>query len=236
MFFSLCIPTMDRFDTFLKKTLSKYIENEYINEIIITDENGNDIEKIILHFNSPKLKLYKNEYRLGCFLNKHKACSLANNIWIALIDSDNFADINYFKSASDFIENNNLSNNTILSPSKALPSYKFNVGCYRKQNLKGTELMLNTGNYIINKYLISNISFINDIENIKNSNACDVILFNIMLFEQFNINFYVIKDMTYLHTTHNGSIYLQECNEPYYKKLIYELKNKRLINLLNSST
>ena len=39
--FSLCIPTMDRFDKFLSRYLPKYLANEYINEIIITDENGN---------------------------------------------------------------------------------------------------------------------------------------------------------------------------------------------------
>ena len=48
--FSLCIPTMDRFDNFLSKYLPKYLENEYINEIVITDENGNDIEKIKKEF------------------------------------------------------------------------------------------------------------------------------------------------------------------------------------------
>ena len=48
--FSLCIPTMERFDIFLSRYLPKYLANEYINEIIITDENGNDIEKIKLAF------------------------------------------------------------------------------------------------------------------------------------------------------------------------------------------
>ena len=36
--FSLCIPTIDRFDDFLSRYLVQYLENEYINEIIITDE------------------------------------------------------------------------------------------------------------------------------------------------------------------------------------------------------
>ena len=64
--FSLCIPTMDRFDKFLSRYLPKYLANEYISEIIITDENGNDVEKINRAFpDNSKLVLFKNERRLG---------------------------------------------------------------------------------------------------------------------------------------------------------------------------
>jgi hypothetical protein len=48
--FSLSIATMDRFDTFLVKYLSEYINNQHIDEIIITDENGNDVDKIRVNF------------------------------------------------------------------------------------------------------------------------------------------------------------------------------------------
>jgi len=46
---ALCIPTMDRFDTFLKGYLDIYIEflkSGLISEIIICDENGIDYKKI----------------------------------------------------------------------------------------------------------------------------------------------------------------------------------------------
>ena len=96
--FSLCIPTMERFDTFLKVNLLKYLDDKNIDEIIICDETGNDIDKINNFFpNNQKLRLFKNETRLGPFANKLKACSLAKNEWIALIDSDNFADTDYFQ-------------------------------------------------------------------------------------------------------------------------------------------
>ena len=98
--FSLCIPTLDRFDDFLSRYLVQYLENEYINEIIITDENGDDIEKINKTFpNNNKLILIKNDSRLGPFLNKIKACSFAKNEWIVLMDSDNFAHKDYFVQA-----------------------------------------------------------------------------------------------------------------------------------------
>ena len=72
--FSLCIPTIDRYDTFLSIYLPKYIENELINEIIICDENGHDVNKIKSNnsINCSKLKLHINETKLGTFLNKQK--------------------------------------------------------------------------------------------------------------------------------------------------------------------
>jgi hypothetical protein len=56
---------MDRYNDFFSKYLPLYLENDLIEEIIITDENGNDIEKIKSAFsNNEKLVLVKNESRL----------------------------------------------------------------------------------------------------------------------------------------------------------------------------
>ena len=46
--FSLCIPTINRYDDFLSKYLPLYLDNEHIDEIIISDENGEDAKKISL--------------------------------------------------------------------------------------------------------------------------------------------------------------------------------------------
>ena len=125
--FSLCIPTMDRFDIFLSRYLVKYLDNEYINEIIITDENGNDIEKIKNMFgDNNKLVLIKNEKCLEPFLNKLKVCSLAKNEWIVLMDSDNFAYKDYFIVAKKYIEEKiGEQKNIILAPSKARTNFDY---------------------------------------------------------------------------------------------------------------
>lgn len=214
--FSLCIPTMDRYDNFLKKYLPVYLNNELVDEIIISDENGNDASKINRDFpNNPKIRIHINPSRLGPFLNKINCCKMSKNEWIVLMDSDNFADKNYFSVGKDFIERNCLNKNTILAPSWAKPNFnytKFSNVCINKHNIKNyprdsfTTLM-NTGNYIINKYLITNINLINDHELIINSSACDVILFNLLLFEQLDLNMYVVPNLFYNHIVHNGSIY-----------------------------
>ena len=222
--FSLCIATMDRYDTFLHLFLPKYINNPYIDEIIITDENGNDITKIQQNISSHKLKLYTNNKKLGPFLNKLKACSLAKNTWIALIDSDNYADEKYFLTALNYINNNQLSQNVILSPSWAKPTFNFtclNNLIYKKGNFEqnkkiekinnvASSQLMNVGNFIVNKFLIDNLIYDNN--DVVKSSACDVIFFNVLLFEQLNLEFHVVENMWYDHATHNDSTYINTRN------------------------
>jgi|688.fasta_scaffold159421_4 hypothetical protein len=231
--FSLCIPTLDRFDEFLINYLPNYLQNELIDEVIITDENGNDVQKINQTFgNIKKLKLFINETKLGPFLNKLNACKKATNEWIVLIDSDNFADKQYFKIANDYIINNiKNQKNVILAPCKALPNFNYSHlsgFIYKKgdfaKNRQNETLMkqnynspsnvcMNTGNYIINKFLIHNLNLQKETENIKKSSACDVIYFNTLLFEQLDLNMHIVKDLEYHHVVHNGSVYIQTCNK-----------------------
>jgi hypothetical protein len=227
--FSLCIPTMDRFDNFLHAYLSKYINNEYINEIIITDENGIDIDKINIHFpNNDKLVLIKNEKKLGPFLNKLKACSYAKNEWIVLMDSDNFAYKDYFIVAKEYIEKNiKNEKNIILAPCKARPNFDYShlsgfiykKGSFHKNNTLENNIkmhhnahsvvLMNTGNYVINKFLVDNINLKAEINNISMSSSSDVIYFNTLLFEQLDLNLHVVPNLEYEHVVHKGSIYTQ---------------------------
>jgi hypothetical protein len=249
MFFSLCIPTIDRYDTFLSKYLPKYLDNELINEIIISDENGNDINKIQHFFpNNTKLKLFKNNNVLGPFLNKINACSKASNEWITLIDSDNFADINYFMIAKMYIEQNiKERKNIILAPCKANPNFNYShlsgfiykkTQFHTNNNLESriknnnhthSEVLMNTGNYIINKYLIQNLNLSNEINNIQYSSACDVIYMNTLFFEQLDLNMHIVPNMEYTHVVHNDSIYTKTCNNfRNFNNEIYE-RYKKLI-------
>ncbi len=223
--FTLCIPTINRFDSFLVRYLPEYLKNELISEIIISDETGQDAEKIKATFQHPKLKVFTNETRLGPFLNKLNACKKASNTWIALIDSDNFADEDYFKTAKQFIESNRIPDTSILAPCWAKPRFdyrhlsgyvftKTTLGPNWQTEMKtnpsfNSEILMNTGNYILNKSIIQNISIQNEFSNIHLSSACDVIYFNTLLFEQMNLHMYVVPDMHYEHVVHDGSIYIQ---------------------------
>lgn len=222
--FSLSIPTMDRYNTFLSIYLPKYLQNELIHEIIISDENGNDIKKIQSSSfkDNSKLKLFTNTNVLGPFLNKRNACSKASKEWIVLMDSDNFADTDFFINAKNYIENNIKENekNIILAPSFAKPNFNYknmsglvyNKSNLRKYNFQNTECCMNTGNYVINKYLIDKVDINNETENINKSSACDVIYFNTLLFEQLDLNMHIVPNLEYTHVVHSGSIYTLTCN------------------------
>jgi hypothetical protein len=233
--FSLCIPTMDRFDKFLNNYLDKYITNTLIDEIIITDENGNDIKQIKNKYgDNAKLVLLQNESKLGPFLNKLKACSYAKNEWIVLMDSDNFADLDYFETAKQYIETK-LDNqkNIILAPSKARPNFDyshlsgfiykkglFESNLQKENSLKkhyntSSRIMINTGNYVLNKYLIDNLNISSESENIKQSSSCDVIYFNLLLFQQLDLNLHIVPNLEYEHVVHNGSVYIQTYQQYY---------------------
>tara|TARA_B100000963_G_C22615643_1_gene667185 strand:+ start:608 stop:1372 length:765 start_codon:yes stop_codon:yes gene_type:complete len=231
--FSLCIPTMNRYDLHLSKYLPTYIENELIDEIIICDENGNDVNKIKERFKDvKKLKLYVNDKRLGPFYNKMKCCKIAKNQWIALIDSDNFANHDYFDAMNSFIKSNEIKQETILSPDYAsvhfhwehLTTYPNNVinkqtfkhmkfldeeNQKNKKNASGLSNLMNTGNYVLNKFIIDNIDVNTNQAFLQNSHSFDVVLFNYLCFQQLHIDFYIVKNCRYSHTTSNDSIYIE---------------------------
>lgn len=221
--FSLCITTINRFDNFLKKNIPKYLENDLISEIIISDEAPSDDFKLLQqHFpDKSKLKLLKNETVLGPFLNKIRCCKEASNEWIVLIDSDNFADIDdYFKIAEKYItSSHNINEKTIISPFIASPNfdYKFLANIIlTKNNIRNYynnpmfNCFINTGNYIINKNLIDNVDFEKDMSLIEKSSACDVKLMNTLFLEQFeNFNIHVVENMKYNHVVHDESVYLK---------------------------
>jgi hypothetical protein len=249
--FSLCIPTMDRFDNYLKTFIKNYLKNPYISEIVISDENGNDALKINQYFPknieiNQKIKIFVNKNKLGPFFNKLKVCSYATNEWIALIDSDNFADIDYFYKMKQFIESVNPSKNSILSPdygndifqwkhlsSLPVPTNLINRKSYKtlKQiddiqskryngNTGCISHLMNLGNYVINKFLIDNLDVSGENFLTQNSDCFDVLLFNLLCFEQLDLNFYIINDVKYTHSTSTDSIYLRtiEHLRPYAEK------------------
>ena len=82
----------------------------------------------------------------------------------------------------------------------------------KTKDYTNSQVLMNTGNYVINKYLIDNINLDNEKDNIKMSSACDVIYFNTLLFEQLDLNMHVAPLLEYDHRVHSGSIYTQTCN------------------------
>lgn len=218
--FSLCIPTMDRFDSFLKKYLQKYLTYVCVSEIVITDENGKDVDRIQREFSLHpffyKLVLVNNEARLGPFLNKIKCCRLSTNPYIALVDSDNFVSENYFVYAKDFIRQHCPNQqNVVIAPVKASPSFDFTpfIGKVIRRGtiqecrkLPQFDILMNVGNYIFHRQLVDRVQF--EDESFL-PRTTDALFMNTLWIEQLDMQLHVVPKMDYEHVVHSGSNWVQ---------------------------
>lgn len=97
MSITVAIPTMDRW-IFLKDQIPKYLEDPNISYVVISDENGKDIN-IICHLeldSNIKLRLYQNDLILGVYGNKRECFLKAPSDWVAVLDSDNKFEPTFF--------------------------------------------------------------------------------------------------------------------------------------------
>ena len=214
MQFSLVITTYNRFDTFLKENIIKYLENPYISEIIISDDCSNDYEKLINYFfNDPKIKIIKQPKNIGALRNKISACTYATNNWICLMDSDNFADINYFEALITCWNSHEPNETIIYCASKALPTFDFtqyNNEILDKNNFNTmNECLLNDGNHVFHKNIL--VYLLPILDNDINPYAVDV---KFMIYNWFknDVKIKVVPDMTYYHAMHNESLYIQNAS------------------------
>ena len=243
--FSLCIPTMNRYDKFLSKYIPMYLAMDHIDEIIICDENGEDVKKIKENFNSPKLKLHVNEKRLGVFFNKRKTALLAKNEWVCIFDSDNFPEKNYFNNMKRYIEND-LGNqkNVILSPCYGKDRFLFHylagsvltkdtlIDALNKQRSDpnrqphhSVDTLMNMMNGVYNKHIFEQMDVETEKELMLEADAADAILLNMLAFEQLDAEFHVVPGVEYDHIVHDGSLWLNEYNSgrsEKYSKIIKE--------------
>ena len=221
---SLCISINDNYDNynFLIKYFNeyvKYLDNDIIQELIISCDNENDYNKILKEYSEiiggyKKFNIYKNDDGTCLFLNKLKISNYSTCDYIALIDPDNFVDTNYFNTVRNYINNLNNENpvkygifsgfelknidlykdfeNTVLT--------KFNVQDYRENEM--FESLLNSGNYVFSKDIINSISFID--WNIGKISSYDVIFFNLLCFKQLEgFEFHIVKDLVYENVKDN---------------------------------
>ncbi len=98
MALTVAVPTMERW-SFLKEQVPKYLNDPNVAFVVISDENGKDINIICeLELDShTKLRLYNNDEVLGVYGNKRQCFLKAPSEWVAVLDSDN-------KFGSDFFQ------------------------------------------------------------------------------------------------------------------------------------
>lgn len=149
--FSLGITTHNRIVEVVRLITSVYYLPE-IAEIVIVDDCSDDYEKLLNYTHFKKVKLYRNERNLGCYLNKLEVIKKCTQPHILLIDSDNVIDKHYVKKCIE-----NIDGKSIIAPSKALPNFDYTslIGTLDKSILNQArtnstvDCLLNTCNYCL---------------------------------------------------------------------------------------
>lgn len=95
---------------FLKKTISKILENTYENiEIIIVDDKSTDKSiNIIKSFDNNKIKIYQNKENSGTYYSRNKGILLSKGGYILIVDGDDYIDNTYIENMVNGIKNNNV--------------------------------------------------------------------------------------------------------------------------------
>lgn len=210
---SVCIPTMNRF-SFLKESIPKYLANPHVTELVIVDETGEDYVAITAAFSHPKLRVYQNESRLGMLKNKLRAASYATSDFIAILDSDNFADASYFEGFKKFFSSHSLSASCLFLPCAAKPNFNYRewIGTpITRNNINNLyphiDTCMNTMNSIISREFLSTFDILSDTPVCNEIGCYDSKYFALYTMFHMNGTLFVVPDMEYEHRVHDESGY-----------------------------
>jgi GT2 family glycosyltransferase len=224
MSLSVAIPTMDRWDDFLKTQLPVYLNHPKIKFVVISDENGNDISKIMEseYAMNTKLRLYENNLVLGVYGNKRECLINAPTEWVAVLDSDNFFKPEFFDSFFEAIERDgsganktiycagvnqrlNLDTNVIEDKTSHFSGMNITRENWNTViNTPGWNFLLNDGNCIWPKDVIKYFPPLPE-ERIVGTDS----IFFMKRAVEAGFTLRVEPKMSYIHTVHSGSHWLQ---------------------------
>ena len=220
---TVAIPTMDRWSTFLSKELPNYLDNPMIDTVVISDENGNDIQAICeagLDAN-PKLRLYQNETVLGVYGNKRQCFLRSSTDWVAVLDSDNHFDPDFFNvfyqcnlrdEGSKYMiycagDNQRLDLNTGLVEDRIRHFSGMRISRDNWNTVlekTGWNFLLNDGNCIWPKEIVKHLPDLPE-EQIVGTDS----IYAMRQAIQGGYTLSVEPTMSYIHTVHSGSHWLQ---------------------------
>ena len=223
---SIAIPTMNRW-SFLKDSIPCYLSRPEVAEVVICDENGDDIEQILKSSfgKNPKLKLFKNERRLGIYENKLKAMTLTTCDWIALFDSDNIFDDVWFDTISsttlltqtvyasaDFktIDSREKTRGSVNTPCKKFSGLTIDAKTWNSIfERPGWNFLLNDGNWLVPRETIKTLP-----TDVKSDSlmAADAI-FMLRRFIKGGYSIHYLPGLEYIHLVHDDSSWIKTSAE-----------------------
>ena len=226
--FTVAIPTMRRWTTFLEKSLPQYLEFDLVSHVVVCDETGEDAAAIATskYANHPKLHVYTNEKRLGAYLNKRKCIEKAPTEWVAVLDSDNIFSEDFFSVAQETLCKESMNPKLVMASSETIRIFmKVGIEQNVTEHFTGLRItranwnsvlkmpywnfLLNDGNYIVHKSVFSYLSPNYTLEEVQ---AVDAIL-AAKQFVENGCTYYIVPGMKYIHTVHNDSFWLKTDRE-----------------------
>ena len=219
---TVAIPTMRRW-AFLEKSLPLYLNHPLIEYVLICDETGEDIDAIQASqwSSHPKLILHKNPERLGIYFNKRKCIEIAPTDWVAVFDSDNFFGTDFFDSLASIWANEGADpthfyacgtalfvkeTGTITNPIDGFGGVKLTKETWNDIFSRSKwNYILNDGNWIVPRSVLSYLP-----TNVRDEDilATDAI-YMARLFVQGGFTYDIRKELSYIHSVHEGSSWIQ---------------------------
>lgn len=221
-FLTIAIPTMRRW-SFLKTMIPIFLARPEVSEVVLSDETGEDYAEAMAAFGkekaNPKLRLYKNETRLGIYQNKRKALSLCKKGWVALLDSDNVFPDEWF----DFLAELDFSDTKRIYGSADFKTLHTDTGKVETPctQFAGTVLnkktwdtflhkpkcfyLLNDGNWILHSESLSYLPAETKSETVQAADA----IFMLWMLMKNGYSIHYPAGLEYIHMTHPGSSWIQ---------------------------
>lgn len=223
---SLCITTWERFELTLN-SFADIVYDDRVQEIVVVDDLSSmeiyNKLKMACGF-CKKIKLYRNDKNLGCYLNKRQAVKMATNDYVVLFDSDNI----FSKSYLDKIYEYQWEENTIFAPDFASPNFSYqefggvivdksNVAEYMPKPMFSTAL--NTCNLFVNR-----MEYLEVFDDSIDPIVCDSIYFAYCWLSSGN-KIHILKNLSYQHLVHS---------ESHYKKFVHTTPTDLLPTIENN--
>jgi hypothetical protein len=211
------------------------LQNDVIQEIVVADENGEDAQRIradpelssALATMGDSFRVYQNSSVWGVARNKMNVCQYARHgHFVALMDSDNFADEMYFQRARAYLQEHQIqtTDEAVLCPVFARPFFDFGVYAgqvYDRSRIceESVDAFLNMGNYVMTEAVAKYIPPVDADLLWTEVGALDVIYMQILRLRYLRgYQIHVVTGLVYDHAVHGGSEYL--CTQRYMDHLL----------------
>ncbi len=227
---TVAIPTMRRWKGFLEKSLPTFLNNEYVTYVVVCDETGEDVEAIQASrwASHPKLRLHRNEQRLGMYANKRRCVEVSPTEWVAVLDSDNiFPDV-FFEALFELWKDEGSSSKTVYAASEIVRVFlktgeseqrtnhfsgmRINRGNWNQVlKMKAWNFLLNDGNWVGHKSVLEAWLPLPE----SQIRATDSIRILKGLVEK-GWTYSIVPGMRYIHTVHDDSEWIKTEQESSY--------------------